>query len=80
MGDSALRAFISKCGTSKELRPDQTVQVRITLARETALTVPTESISLVAGKAFIFVAAQDAQGKLVSNQRLIEISSIENKR
>ncbi len=63
---------------ANELRPDQTVQVRITLARESALTVPTEAISFVAGKAFIFVAQQDGAGKLVSNQRPIEISSIED--
>lgn len=61
-----------------ELRPDQTVQVKLILDRSPSMMVPTEAISFVAGKAFIFVAQTDPQGKQIARQRPIEITEIQN--
>jgi multidrug efflux pump subunit AcrA (membrane-fusion protein) len=64
--------------TKDQLRPDQSVQVKMILKTEATLSVPTEAISFVAGKAFVFVAAQGVDGKAIARQRPIEISSIQN--
>ncbi len=61
-----------------ELRPDETVQVKVILSSAPAITVPTEAISFVAGKAFIFVAKKTADGQMVARQQPIEISDIQN--
>ncbi len=64
--------------TQDQLRPDQSVQVKLILKTELTLSVPTEAISFVAGKAFIFVAAQGEDGKPIARQKPVEISSIQN--
>ncbi len=64
--------------TKDQLRPDQSVQIKLILKTETALTVPTEAVSFVAGKAFVFVGEQGSDGKQIARQRPIEISSIQN--
>lgn len=61
-----------------ELRPDESVQVKLILNTAAALSVPTEAISFVAGKAFIFVSHKGADGQLVARQQPIEISDIQN--
>lgn len=61
-----------------ELRPDESVQVKVILKTGAALSVPTEAISFVAGKAFIFVAKKTADGQMVARQQPIEIMDIQN--
>jgi multidrug efflux pump subunit AcrA (membrane-fusion protein) len=63
-----------------EFRPDQTVQVRVLLSSAPGITVPTESISFVAGQAFVFLARRDDTGRLVASQRPIKVSDIRNNR
>lgn len=63
--------------TNNELRPDQTVQVKLILRTGKALSVPTEAISFVAGKPFVFIAQNDA-GKMVARQRPVDITDIQN--
>lgn len=63
---------------NNQLRPDQSVQVKLILKNQLAVSVPTEAISFIAGKAFIFVKEVNADGKVVARQRPIEISTIEN--
>lgn len=60
-----------------ELRPDETVQVKLILKTEPTLSVPTEAVSFIAGKAFVFVA-ETANGKLIARQKPIEISAIQD--
>ncbi len=64
--------------TNNELRPDESVQVRLVLKTEPALSVPTEAISFVAGQPFVFVAQTGQDGKLLAKQRPIEITAIQD--
>jgi len=65
---------------SNQLRPDQSVLVKIVLNSTDGITIPTEAISYLAGQSFVFVVVHDNTGKLIANQRPIEISDIRNNR
>ncbi len=65
--------------SNNELRPDQTVQVRLLLKTVSSISVPTEAISFVVGKAFVFVAQRQQEGgKLLARQRPVQISAIQD--
>lgn len=65
---------------NNELRPDQTVQVKIVLSSKPGITVPTEAVTFVAGQAFVFVVGHDKSNKLIACQRPITITDIRNNR
>lgn len=63
---------------NNELRPDESIQVRLVLKTEPALSVPTEAVSFVAGQPFVFVSQTSQDGKLIAKQRPIQISAIQD--
>lgn len=59
------------------LRADQTVRAQIVWQVKKGISVPTKAVTQTAGKYFVFVAQDAAEGKMVAKQAEIQVYGIE---
>lgn len=61
-------------------RPNQTVDARLILSKKKGISIPTEALSFIGGKAFAFVVDKAQTQAPVAKQRTLEIEQLENNR
>lgn len=64
--------------SQRRYRPEQSVSTRLVLTQGLGISIPTEALSFIAGKAFAFVVSGGTNPK--AQQRVLTISSIEGNR
>lgn len=78
--DSSSQTVLVKAlypNTKSELRADQTVKAEIVWNVRDGISIPTKAVMQAAGKYFVFVAENRAEGKTVVRQAEIEVLEIE---
>lgn len=61
-------------------RPAQSIEAQIIFKRQLGLTVPTEALSFMAGKPFVFLVFPEKEGKTIAKQFPVTVTSVEENR
>ena len=81
--DRSSQAILVKAvfNNDRRLRDDSFARARIIWSEQTGVLIPTEAVSRIAGKSFVFVAQEadqeDGSTALVAKQRLVELGAIQ---
>ncbi|MCC7527553.1 MAG: efflux RND transporter periplasmic adaptor subunit [Candidatus Melainabacteria bacterium] len=72
-----VKALFDNAGES--YRPDQTVSTKVVMSQRQGISIPTEALSFIAGRAFAYVVGGQAATP-VAEQRALKIASLEGNR
>ena len=61
-------------------RPEQSVSTRLILSQNQGITIPTDALSFVGGRAFAYVVANGEGSTPLAKQRLLQVDSLEGNR
>ncbi len=65
---------------AEQYRPEQAVTTRLVLSQERGVTIPTDALTFIAGRAFAYVLGTGPDNKQVAQQRLVDVNHIESNR
>lgn len=65
---------------AERFRPEQAVTTRLVLSQQRGVTIPTDALTFIAGRAFAYVLGSNADNKQIAQQRLVDVTHIESNR
>ncbi len=65
---------------AEQYRPDQEVKTRLVLSEARGVTIPTDALTFIAGRPFAYVLASAPGKGQIAQQRLVDLTQIENNR